>query len=243
MLPVIGWYLLYLCNFHIIKMQDWGIAGHFWSLSVEEQFYLVWPFIILLVPNKRLPLVMAMSIGISIAAKSYWYATPTDFWSAYVNPLAALDVLAFGALLSYLYYFHNEWLKKILYNPFTGAIVALQVMVCIYCDGVLHSKFAHIIAIRPSFGLFSIWLIGRAAFGFRGITGYILNSRALRYIGKISYAIYLFHPFVPGILEKVKYPQEENLRFIMYAVVAMGAASISWYLFESRILKFKERFE
>ena len=33
---VIWWYLLYLCNFHSIRIQDWGIAGHCWSLSVEE---------------------------------------------------------------------------------------------------------------------------------------------------------------------------------------------------------------
>jgi peptidoglycan/LPS O-acetylase OafA/YrhL len=239
----IWWYLLYLCNFHSIKIQDWGIAGHFWSLSVEEQFYLVWPFIILLVPNKRLSFVIIASVFLSLAAKTYWLITSAPFWFAYMHPLGALDTLALGALLAYLYSFHQDMLKRVLNNTPVTIFVIAQMVICMSLLYSPHYNFIHQIGIRTSFGLFSMWLIGRAAFGFGGILGYTLDSPPLRYIGKISYAIYLFHVFVPGILLGLKYPENLNLRFLMYGVVTIGMASVSWYLFESRILKLKERFE
>lgn len=189
----IWWFLLYASNFHSIKIQDWGAAGHLWSLSVEEQFYLVWPFIILFIPDRKLPAVIIAAVLLSLTAKSYWVVTNAPFWSLYMHPLAALDTLALGAMLAYLYYFHTDQLRKMLYNP--------------------------------------------------GIPGHILSSRPLKYIGKISYAIYLFHPFVPVILSRFKYPENENLRFVLYAAVTVGLASASWHLFESRILKLKDRFE
>lgn len=244
----IWWDLSYLSNFHIIRTHDWGAAGHFWSLSVEEQFYLIWPFIILFVPNRRLPAVMIASVLLSLAAKTYWFMTTTfvpstTFWTAYIHPLGALDTLSLGALLAYLYNFHTDILKKILFNPFVIVIVTVQMMFCIYLYHTRHYNSIYLIGIRTSFGLFAIWLIGRATFGFTGVMGYILGSRPLMYIGKISYAVYLFHPFVPALLSRDKYPENENLRFVLYAIVTLGLASGSWYLFESRILKLKERFE
>jgi len=239
----IWWYLLYLSNFHSIRIQDWGAAGHFWSLSVEEQFYLVWPFIILFVPTRRLPVVIIASVFLSLAVKTYWFITGVPFWSAYMNPLGALDTLALGALLAYLYHFHEEQLRKIVYNFWVAAAVTAQMVLCVYLINSPHYNFIHHIGIRTSFGLFSMWLIGRATFGFEGVTGYVLDSRPLRYVGRISYAIYLFHPFVPVLLARFKYPENQDLRVVFYAVVTVGMASVSWYLFESRILKLKERFE
>jgi len=239
----IWWFLLYASNFHSIKIQDWGAAGHLWSLSVEEQFYLVWPFIILFIPDRKLPAVIIAAVVLSLTAKSYWVVTNAPFWSLYMHPLAALDTLALGALLAYLYYFHTDQLRKILYNPFVTIIVTAQMILCIYLMYAPYGNFIHHIGIRTSFGLFSAWLIGRATFGFSKIPGHILSSRPLKYIGKISYAIYLLHPFVPVILSRFKYPENENLRFVLYAAVTVGLASASWHLFESRILKLKDRFE
>jgi len=184
-----------------------------------------------------------VAVFLSLAAKTYWVMNNVSFWSAYMNPLGALDALALGALLAYLFTFKVDWLKKMLYNPFVMVIVISQMVFCIHLFYVPNYSFIHNIGIRTSFGLFSMWLIGRATFGFTGVMGFILDSRPLRYIGKISYAIYLFHPFVPKMLHSFKYPENINLRFLLYSIVTIILASASWYLFESRILKFKERFE
>jgi peptidoglycan/LPS O-acetylase OafA/YrhL len=239
----IGWYLLYLYNFHCIKVQEWGIAGHLWSLSVEEQFYLVWPFIILFVPLGRLYWVMILSVLLSIGMKVYWHANNYPFWYWYMHPLGALDTLALGGLLAYLYLYYNELLKKLLYNPIIIAFLIIQVIIVMSVRKDPQYGFIHDIGIRTSFGLFSMWLVGRASFGFTGIVGYMLDARPLKYIGQISYSVYLFHVFIPGIMIGFKYPENENLRFIMYFAVTIGLSSLSWYHIERPILKFKERFE
>jgi peptidoglycan/LPS O-acetylase OafA/YrhL len=239
----IWWYLLYLRNFYSIKIQDWGIAGHFWSLSVEEQFYMVWPFVILFTPKKRMLAVIIASVLLSLATKTYWFFTHAPFWYAYMHPLGALDTLALGALLAYLYTFHQDWLRRVLYDIRFTVLIIVQMVICMKLINVQQFSFIHHIGIRTSFGIFSMWLIGRAAFGFSGVPGFILSSPPLRYVGKISYAIYLFHIFIPGMLLGLAYPHNEDLRFLMYSAVTIGAASLSWYLFESPILKLKSRFE
>ena len=49
----IAWHVSYLSNFYFVKTQSWGgPISHFWSLDVEEQFYLFWPLVLLFVPSR-----------------------------------------------------------------------------------------------------------------------------------------------------------------------------------------------
>ena len=59
-----GWHALYQSNHHIMFLRGrwYGADVHFWSLAVEEQFYIMWPLLILWVPSRRLPLLMILAI-------------------------------------------------------------------------------------------------------------------------------------------------------------------------------------
>jgi peptidoglycan/LPS O-acetylase OafA/YrhL len=236
------WYLTYTTNFYCIKTQSWGIA-HLWSLSVEEQFYWVWPFVILFMPSRILPFFICLLIACSIIFKAYIIHVGSPWWIFYMNPIGVLDILGLGGLLSLGYFYYPNKLKSLLYNKIVIAIIIVQLVVVIYSRLSGHADFIYDVFNRFSFGLFCIWLIGRAVFGFKGMIGFILNLRPLKYIGKISYGVYLVHIFIPEMAYKIQYPTNHVLRSVFYFIITIMICSISWYFFESRILRLKEKFE
>jgi peptidoglycan/LPS O-acetylase OafA/YrhL len=90
-------------------------------------------------------------------------------------------------------------------------------------------------------------LIAAASKGISGPAGAILNSRIVRYVGRISYGIYLFHPFLWEVTNKVLVrlslpPLGRGHRcFIVMSAMSIGAAAVSWHFFEQPIIRLKER--
>jgi peptidoglycan/LPS O-acetylase OafA/YrhL len=86
-----------------------------------------------------------------------------------------------------------------------------------------------------------VWVINTAATGYKGWIARILENPALLYIGKISYAIYLFHNFMPAIIPRVfssvgiPYPTGDGAtikQFCILALCTVSCAALSWHLFE-----------
>ena len=237
------WHLLYLSNFYFIKIQKFSGVGHLWSLSVEEQFYLFWPLLILFIPTKRILWAIIPAIIIGIISKAYWQYQGYTFWISYMHPLASLDVLALGALLAYCYYFHQAKLRTWLFDSRVIVFIIIQVVVFQWLRYIPAVAAMHHVFMRFSFGLLAMWLIGRTAYGVEGWFGAVLSYPPILYVGRVSYCFYLIHVLVPGMLLGLKYPVNEDLRFILYFIVTLGISSVSWYVFERKILKLKERFE
>ena len=67
-----AWYYLYSYNIYVLIHNDWAgcdYLDHFWSLCVEEQFYLVWPFLVFNLRGRRLLVGMLATLGHAVAAK------------------------------------------------------------------------------------------------------------------------------------------------------------------------------
>jgi peptidoglycan/LPS O-acetylase OafA/YrhL len=98
----IFWHLAYMSNYLFATHQYWGpVTAHFWSLSVEEQFYILWPALILFAPHRLLLklVISATAIGPIFRVAAHFL----DFnWIARLTVLpASLDALGLGALLAY----------------------------------------------------------------------------------------------------------------------------------------------
>jgi peptidoglycan/LPS O-acetylase OafA/YrhL len=234
------WNLCYVSNFYSIKIGAFGGVGHLWSLAVEEQFYFVWPFIILLVSRRYLPWVMIGAILLSLCTKAYWYTHGYSFWYGFMHPIGVLDVLAIGGLLAYLYYYHEPRLKAFLFNPYFTALLLIQALLCLSCKYIPRVDFIYHIGCRTFWGFFCLWLTGRGVYGFSGIAGKVLSFPPFVYVGKISYAMYLFHILVPGMLLGIKYPQNANLRFVICLAVIIAIGSVSWFCIEKPILSLRK---
>jgi peptidoglycan/LPS O-acetylase OafA/YrhL len=190
-----------------------GWLGHCWSLAVEEQFYLVWPWIILFAPRKSLRWVIAGAILIGPLFRA-WLEYKGLPWDMKMLTPACLDTLGLGGLLALVVHEGAADLKRTMCRIGLWVGVPLILFVCLqqnlqYLPKLGLRSLQHALdADRRSrsvlfdiaIGLFSVWLIGTAAGGFKGAIGSVLNFPFLHYIGRISYGMYLFHSIVQWLL-------------------------------------------
>jgi len=99
-----GWNVLYLSNWKIALDGEWGTVTHIWSLAVEEQFYLVWPLVVLFAPRRLLPWAIGSMVAVGLVTRTVLTGF-TDMWEDGVGILtpALLDSLGLGALLALLW--------------------------------------------------------------------------------------------------------------------------------------------
>jgi peptidoglycan/LPS O-acetylase OafA/YrhL len=251
-----GWLITYTTNVYITVNNEWiGRFGHFWTLAVEEQFYLIWPWIILLIPRKRLLPVMLFFISLGpiyrlFAYKLYPFDIGAMDFKAATLTLGNLDSLTIGALLALAW--RSNIPKQTLQKYMTRIVLPVGLLLYTICLVFYHYR------IKPSvffvLGDFSAalvfaWLISSAGLGFKGLAGKVLELKPLNYLGKITYGIYVYHYFPPLILAPLLSRFGYELRvpgltnFVLSGLVTLVVASISWHWLEQPINNFKRYFQ
>jgi peptidoglycan/LPS O-acetylase OafA/YrhL len=249
------WLMSYTTNIYIWQHQQWiGPLGIFWTLAVEEQFYLLWPFLVFFVPRRWLvPVLIGM---ISLAPIFRLWAgihEPGDLtWAGYTSgtfTLAVLDSLGMGALLAILSHRDpsgerlQRWLNHVAL-PVGGAAVLALLVLSYYLGPTIHYALG-----ETALALVLAWLVGSASRGFRGPVGRFLEWRPVTYLGKVSYGIYVLHPFVPlgfvWVAHRLGTEYTGSPRFVNFLLVSVataGLAALSWQLFEGPINGLKRYF-
>jgi peptidoglycan/LPS O-acetylase OafA/YrhL len=153
------WYLFYGSNVLAAYQGDnVGELGHLWSLAVEEQFYLVWPLVVLLVPMSRLPSLILTLIAGSVVLRGLIYAfwTPHGDLAAYVLTVSRFDALGIGGFLAV--------------RPLSVRTLSISGIAIVACGAVLPSALS---AALTEFGL------GLALRGARAVSGERLGLTSL----------------------------------------------------------------
>ncbi len=237
------WHASYLTNVWIALGNPSNV---FWSLAVEEQFYLLWPLAIVLTPRRWLPATTLALMVLSFIFKVVIYKAGMSLTDARGLLPSNFELLALGCLLAMLSYREGrsnrfEWYSGWIPTAFT--IVAWSCIVVavgswvIFGEGSVLRYFTNNLLC----GVFFAWLVLKAAIGFNGWTGAIFNLKPLQYVGQISYGLYLVHNWMPKIVEKYvgKLPRVE---FGLIVVTATFAVCIlSWHLMEQPILRLRHR--
>lgn len=235
-----GW--LYQVN-NLIAFQGnsaFPAMTHLWSLSVEEQFYMVWPLLVLLVPRRRLLAVcIAVVLGSAALRTTTYFLIDRDF--AYHFTLCRLDGLALGAVGAVvsqtpeLTRRFRPWVERagrrwwlvglLLLLPESVALVGGLTILSLVYLGVVLSVHYDVLAERPA-----RWLRGR----------FLLE------LGKYSYAIYVFSFPITKAIEPVTPTGvpllDSSMHIAVVGVCSYLLARVSWVLWERPWLGLKRRF-
>ncbi len=262
------WLVLYGTNVYMASHEAWmGSVDHLWSLAVEEQVYIFFPFLIFFVPKNWLKTVF---IGLGILAvllRCYFYFTGKSWIVSYVSMATCLDSFAFGGIMGWLQLYKTAVFNRIFSKTWL-VIVGLLFWFLVYfaskyiefhTDPSERYNLVKVALDRFAASVFCFFLIGKAVLGFGGGMAIFLENRISVYFGKISYGIYLYHNFVynhyhSGPNHPVErffkkaytlYPVLGETPFFQLIVVSsltVLVASISWHFYEKPINALKDKY-
>lgn len=250
------WYWTYLSNIQI-AYDGWpafAAIGHFWSLAVEEQFYLLWPVVVLTLGRRQLQAAcLACVVGALLVRVGLLSAGNAP--GAFVLTPARIDALAFGAYLAVSAREPAGLRLLARWAPPAAAWLSLSLVAVfvlrrgLAADDPVVSSVGHTLLA----GLFGAILVLAVTSARDGVMGRVFNSPLLRFFGRYSYALYVFHHpilfLVPAVLPLGLVPSvfgSQLLRQLVFLIIATGVsvagALVSWHLWEKQFLKLKGLF-
>ncbi|MGA3006276.1 MAG: acyltransferase [Opitutaceae bacterium] len=249
--PTFWWHFFYASNFLLALRGAWlDLVTHFWSLAVEEQFYLVWPWLVLFAAPRRLPWLIGLGCALGPLSRlvTLWLA-PDNRVAATVLTPSCFDQLGAGAWLAWLWTSRDFGAARCVWFS-RGGLVLLITIVPLLLVLPPATPWATVLGPGVEAAAFAA-LVDGAARGFTGPAGAVLSWRPLLWTGQISYGLYLLHNFshwwAPRIMRQLTHYRQayfthEILHVLYLTALSFAAAALSWYLLERPLNRLKSHF-
>jgi peptidoglycan/LPS O-acetylase OafA/YrhL len=250
------WLWTYLSNWAALAGQGSKAFPHFWSLALEEQFYLIWP---LLVRSRTPAECVRFSVGVAVASLALRTVLTLAGVSddlIYENSFCRMDALALGGAAAAALRI-PAWKDRIVAarNRLLLASLAVAVAGTIVTRGFWTGTFVGATVgytlVSLIFVLLLVAVAGADVAGARGWPS-LFRFAPLRTLGKYSYAMYVFHKPLHDYLGKPLVaafrPDLPGSVLLCVAYIAGGVlvslavAWVSWHLYEKHFLRLKRRF-
>lgn len=259
LVSVQNWYWLYLQNWEITfrGCETLHFLSHFWSLAVEEQFYLFWPFIIYFMPRRFLGRTIAFSIVFSILIRNILLLLHLPNQSLiilYSNTFCRIDSLAVGAAIAFLVR-SPYWLPLLIRYSRLLLLLSSCGLTAIF---MIRGEFDRLDPLMQSFGysllaiFFGSLLIFSLYLSEDCKLVRVLSWFPLRQLGRISYGFYVYHVPILALFRKPltqyiitlthSYWVGELSIVLFFCMATFAIASLSWHILEKPILKLKKYF-
>lgn len=226
--------------------EGWASSPQIWSIGVEEQFYLLWPIILYFIffLNKRLivPILLTLIVTYTVLPHLLGFINVRYFQSESMYILETLfyvtkyNCIALGSCIGLLYARRNSWIQIFNSNTFLVIITSLAASMWLF-------RFEHKYFTDEIFAvLFAILILGVI-----GSKTFNIDSTLTKFLGKISYGIYMYHWLVILIVIELL-PIEANIvsyNFKLYGIVLTTTILISYLsysFFEKRFLNLKSKY-
>jgi peptidoglycan/LPS O-acetylase OafA/YrhL len=243
------WVLFYFANWMLTFEHEVGSLDHAWSLSVEEQFYLLWPVLLLgllrlRVKRDRILILLLLAIASSFAWRAFLWSRGAHYLRLYYGTDTRADAVLIGCVIGML--FSTGGLRSSAASQRVSALLALLGVAFLLGVGmfVTHdSPFLY----RSGFTLVALAAAGVIieTVGSRtSLATRILSASPLAWVGRISYSLYLWHYPVFHALRTERFHgfgwSPMLVQVIRFGAVFVAACA-SFYFVEKRFLQLKDK--
>lgn len=245
----------YLANWPSFHQTAMNTLGHTWSLSVEEQFYLLWPLLFVAMLRlgccrRRILQFLCLGILACVLLRMGLYGlhrTPgpakvANILQLYMGLHTRADTLLVGCLLGLLAAWNRlpQSRRFVFWSGVAALLSAAALGYLVLFRALDHSQFYH--GLFTAVALMVAIILVRLLAGPARFVTPILESRLLVSLGRFSYALYLFHIPIMHWWKPAGLGWDYPLETLQVASLSLAAAAVSYYAIERPCLRLKHRF-